>query len=190
MKPKFDDNQVRRLKLLADSNNNQLIFLGYVADLASGQILDALNNNPCLNKTELKILQTLLLHYSTAMSVKRIGKLVRFSDLPGGSSYANTFLRRAVQPIAKTFGNEPAKLLETAKRFNGFSLSYGDCSVEILALPRIPVTIILWEAKEFPASATILYDKSAINYLPTEDLAVIGELTTALLVEASTKTFG
>jgi hypothetical protein len=51
-------------------------------------------------------------------------------------------------------------------------------------LKGIPLTYILWKAEEFGASATVLYDQSASNYLPTEDLAGLGELTTARLIDA------
>jgi hypothetical protein len=87
-------------------------------------------------------------------------------------------------PIAGAFGDEPERLVECAERLGGLALSFGDCSVEVPALPRVPLTIILWRKNEFPATASILYDQTTNKYLPTEDLAVLGELTTARLVQA------
>ena len=104
--------------------------------------------------------------------------------MPGGHAYEGVFLQRAVQPIANVFGDEPERLVEASKRLNGHVLAYGDFSVEIPALPRIPLVMILWCASEFPASATILCDESASSYLPTEDLAVLGELMTARLLQS------
>jgi hypothetical protein len=43
---------------------------------------------------------------------------------------------------------------------------------------------IVWKADEFSATASVLFDQSASEYLPTEDLAVLGELTTARLRKA------
>jgi len=46
----------------------------------------------------------------------------------------------------------------------------------------VPVVVVLWGASpEFPASANVLFDSSANNYLSTEQLAMLSELTTARL---------
>jgi hypothetical protein len=55
--------------------------------------------------------------------------------------------------------------------------------VEIPVL-EIPIVYILWRTSEFPASATTLFDASASHYLPTEDLAVLAELTTIRLEQS------
>jgi hypothetical protein len=46
---------------------------------------------------------------------------------------------------------------------------------------------VLWLKEEFPASLTVLYDESASKYLPTEDLAVLTELTSSRLIKAKAK---
>ena len=75
-------------------------------------------------------------------------------------------------------------MTQAAKLLGGVERSFGDASFEVEALKGIPLTYILWGAEEFPAVANILYDESASNYLPTEDLAVLGELTTSRLIQA------
>jgi hypothetical protein len=181
---RLDEDENKRLKRLADSGSGCLEFLGYVVDLESGEVSDSLRKTGDVANIEFEALQVLLSHYSRAEPVEIAGKLVRFADLPGGHAYEKAFLQRAVQPIAEAFGDDPEKLVETAKRLNGVALGYGDFSVEIPALPRIPLVIIVWRASEFPASANIFYDESASSYLPTEDLAVLGELTTTRLLKA------
>jgi hypothetical protein len=89
--------------------------------------------------------------------------------------------------VAEGFGENPQELIKTTKLLDGIQLNHGDASVEIAALRGIPLTYILWGAGEFPASSNILYDESASKYLPTEDLAVLGELTTSRLKEAKNK---
>jgi hypothetical protein len=176
------EDEIVKLRRLAGSSSH-LEFLGYVLDLESGEIYDSLRKTADL-KVEFQVLRVLLAHYSKAEQGERAGKLVKFADLPGGYAYERAFLQRAMQPIADVFGDEPEKIVEAAKRLNGRVLSYGDFSVEIPTLPWITLVIILWRADEFPASATILYDETASNYLQTEDLAVLGELTTARLIQA------
>ena len=185
MKLKIEENEVKRLRLSIEfeSVSDRFEFLGYVIDLESGEISDILTNNCQLARAEFDVLQTLLTHYCKAEPVERTGILVKFASLPGGQAYEKAFLKRAVEPIADAFGEKPEGLAECAKAFGGVSKAYGDVSVEIYALPNVPLTIILWETNEFPAQASILFDESASHYLPTEDLAVLGELTTSRLLK-------
>jgi len=175
----FSEGEVEGLKLLA--GNGRLELLGFVVNLESGEVRDSLREAGDVTKVEFEVLQVLLAHYAKSEPVELSRVLVKFADLPGGRAYEGAFLKRAVQPIADSFGDEPEKMLECAKRLNGFALTYCDYSVEIPALPHLPVTIILWQQSEFAATATLLFDHSASRYLPTEDLAVLGELTTARL---------
>jgi hypothetical protein len=118
-----------------------------------------------------------------AEPTERTGRLVKFRDLPGGYAYEKAFIQRVIQPVTTVFGDKPEALVEAAKLLNGVALTYGDASVEIPVL-EIPIVYILWRTSEFPASATTLFDQSASHYLPTEDLAVLAELTTARLEQS------
>jgi hypothetical protein len=176
--------EIRRLKRLVNSGCDCLEFLGFTVDLGSGEVYDQLKKDTLCNERDIEVLHVLLAHYSRAERTERTGRLVKFQDLPGGHAYEKAFVQRVIQPIAKTFGDEPEALVEAAKLLNGVALVYGDSSVEIPALTGIPIVYILWRADEFPASATTLFDESASHYLPTEDLAVLAELTTIRLEQS------
>lgn len=76
-------------------------------------------------------------------------------------------------------------LHQAAKILGGEKLGYGDCAVKIYSLPLVPITIVLWsETSEFPASANILFDSSADNYLSTEQIVMLSELTVTRLRHA------
>jgi hypothetical protein len=124
----------------------------------------------------------LLSHYAKSEPIKASGKLIKFADLPGGYAYEKAFLKRAVQPLAEVFGEKPEKMCEHMDWLGGHELTFGDCSVAIPALPHLPLTIIVWRRSEFPAEATVLFDATASHYLPTEDLAVLGELAIARML--------
>lgn len=109
---------------------------------------------------------------------------MKFRDLPGGPAYELAFLQRAVQPLVEAFGENPETLVAAAKLLGGWSLSHGDASAEVSALEGIPLVYIVWKADEFSATANVLYDESASSYLPTEDLAVLGELASNRLIKA------
>ena len=161
-------------------------FLGFTIDLDKNTITDNLPNLVGnLSERTTQILTTLLGHYSLANPIESMGTLVKYKDIPGGYAYEDAFIKRAIDPIVEVFGEEPKNLLGAVDLLGGTKLTLGDASLEIPTLKGIPLTYILWGKEEFPASANILYDVSASSYLPTEDLAVLGELSKQRLIEAS-----
>ena len=130
------------------------------------------------------MLSVLFSHYVSGKPSPTTSILIKFNKLQGGYAYERAFNTRAAQPVAKAFGKKPADLLEAGKMLGGTPLEYGNSSVQILAIEGIPIVYILWAEAEFPASTTVLFDQSANSYLPTEDLAVLTELTSSRLVKA------
>jgi hypothetical protein len=175
------EREIERLKRLTSFMGECIDFLAYAVNLHSGEAYDRLQEVAVRDEREIGVLHSLLAHYSKAEPMARTGKLAKFRGLPGGYAYEKAFQQRAVQPIAETFGDEPETLVKAAKQLNGVALAFGDASVEIPALPWVPIVYVLWKTGEFPASATTLFDESASRHLPTEDLAVLAELTTSRL---------
>lgn len=176
--------QLSKIRKLAKvEEGSPYVFLGCSLDLETGDFKDLICEGRSFSEWAVQILSVLLFHYSSAKPVAEIGRLVKFEDLPGGHAYDRTFVQRAVQPIATVFGEKPAEFVEAAKMIGGKPLNLGDASMEISALEGIPLTYILWRADEFPASANVLFDESASFYLPTEDLAGLGEMTTLRLTD-------
>lgn len=183
MKINLSPDAAKRLQALLDSALYE--FLGFTVDLKSSDITDNLAQpNAKLNDWTIEVLSTLLTHYSTSTFTLPSGKLVKYKDLPGGCAYEGAFVKTAIQPIADVFGENPQELLQTASKLGGKPLSYGDASAEINALKGIPLVFIVWGKEEYPAAASILYDQTASKYLPTEDLAVLGEIATSRLIQA------
>jgi hypothetical protein len=184
IKLNLDTQTLQRLKRLTGTACYQ--FLGFTLDLEKTVIIDNLSQSTnSLSDWAIQMFTVLLSHYSLAKPAVAPGKLIKFKDIPGGYAYEEAFNQRAVQPIAEVFGEKPQELPKAAKLIGGRQLSLGDASTEIPALKGIKLTYILWSSGEFPATASILYDQTASNYLPTEDLAVLGELTTNRLIETN-----
>lgn len=172
-------------RLVKPKQDGSYHFSGFALDLETGEIKDQLAGVPLeANDMYIQVLSILLEHYTVGNQTPRSGKLVKFKDVPGGYAYEAAFNQRAIMPIEQAFGEKPQELIAAAKLLNGVSLDYGDVSAEVPALEGIPLVYILWMANEFPASANILFDESASSFLPTEDLAVLGELTTSRLLQA------
>lgn len=165
-------------------NSPNLRFLKSNLSLETGQIYDEIRNKPFSEIQQAAY--CILSGYAEAKTTEETHKLVSFSQLPGGQNYNNAFNRRAVQPIEKTFGSSPEQLLKAAALFDGEKMTLGDYSTKIYALPLVPIVVLLYAANsEFSASANMLFDSSISNYLSTEQVAMLGELTSARLRFAS-----
>ena len=185
MKLRIQKEQLEHLgKLFNIEKGSTYQMLGYEINFSTGNIHDKLDQNTRHNDADIQVIAVLLLHYLLGKPILKTGKLIKFKDLQGGYAYERAFIQRAVQPIAHEFGENPAELLEAANLLNGKPLVLGDASVEIPTLEGLSLVYILWGKHEFPANASVLYDESASSYLPTEDLAIIAELTTSRLIKA------
>jgi len=127
----------------------------------------------------------LLLHYlAYAKELKPEGELITFRELEGGDVYYDAFFRRAIKPITDTFGTKAEALREAGKNIGVREEGRGDCTLVMDVLPKIPVTVTLWEGDdEVPASANMIFDASIKELLPTEDVAVIGGFVASVLIK-------
>jgi len=147
-------------------------------------IQDQIDNNARQTEFDAQILSVLFSHYVSGKPSPLTSILIKFNRLQGGYAYEKAFNIRAAQPVAKAFGKKPDDLLKAGKMLDGKPLKYGDCSILIPSMEGIPIVYILWAETEFPAYTTVLFDQSANSYLPTEDLAVLTELTSSRLIKA------
>jgi hypothetical protein len=100
-------------------------------------------------------------------------ELITYREVPAGEFYFPAFVKRAEAPMLKVFGPQPQRLTEVAPQIGGEpAQGHGDVAAMFQALPRIPVTLVLWAGDdEFEPSGKILFDRSIADYLPTEDIA-------------------
>jgi len=137
--------------------------------------------------------QVLLLHYLNGVCPSGLGgnteKWVSFQDLPEGRFYMDAFIKRAKDPLLKTFGTSPKKMVEAASRlYNASPMDFGDFSVSVKALPMVPVVLVLWEGDdEFPAEANILFDGGISGMLSAEDIAWLAGMVVYPLIAMAKK---
>lgn len=121
--------------------------------------------------------QVLLLHYLNGAVSSRgtpaTGKWISFQDVPDGRFYMDAFIKRAKDPLLRTFGSHPERMPElTAQAYGASPLDYGDFSVIVKAFPLVPVALVLWEGDdEFPPDGNILFDRNISGILSAEDIA-------------------
>jgi len=128
-----------------------------------------------------------MLHYLvTAKGTPPTGRPVTFRELPEGNVYFPTFNQRAVRPVMDRFSKDPDQLLKAAAAMAGRRVEQGDLAVTIDALPRVPVTFVVWRGdEELPPQGNILFDANVTDYLPTEDITVLCETIAWRLVRSA-----
>jgi len=163
---------------LGFEESDSLRFLRLSLSLKDGSISDELITGRKLHPYEVKGIYCILYGYASSNPVEETSKLISFRKIPGGWLYHRPFTYRVLKSIEKAFGPNPSLLVRAGGLLGGNKAEYGDYSVRIYSLPLIPLTVILWaETEEFPASANILYDSSITNYLSTEQIVMLSELT-------------
>jgi len=117
----------------------------------------------------------LILHYLITASGRPLSsELISFKALGEGLAYYPNFSQRVIQPLLTAFGQNPDNMLKSAIWLGGVKSDYGDLAATIPAFPRVPLTLVLWRGDdEFPPSVNILFDRTASDYLPLEDLIVL-----------------
>jgi len=124
------------------------------------------------------------LHYITytGKPVNRSGWLA-YRDLPGARQFSYTFEEMSERKIAKRFAFDLEGLQKSSKFLDFKNHEVGDFSIEVKALPRVPILLVVWKAsEEQTGEAKILFHPSAPFYLHPEDLAVLGILFAERLI--------
>ncbi len=130
--------------------------------------------------------KALLLHYLTNAKIKPLsGNLISFKEIKGGGAiYYQTFRKRAIQPLIKTFGQDAGRLYNAGAKLDGAVEKFGSAGVTLKIFPLVPVTYVIWQGdEELPANATILFDDSVSSYLPDEDIVLAASFGTYELIK-------
>jgi hypothetical protein len=114
---------------------------------------------------------SLLYYLLKAQNIPPFDNLLKPQDLKSRLLYFTGSHVLPLEPIAARFSNDPEGLLAQGARYGGQPRSFGDAAVELLPLPRVPLTVILWEAdEEFAARAYLLFDEVCELQLPADIL--------------------
>lgn len=132
-------------------------------------------------------LQVLLLHYLLGVSSCPLtDRWVSFRELDGGALYYPAFKARAIDPLVRAFGQNPGRLRRSASSLGAEPLSIGETSLVLRFFDKLPVALVLWAGDdEVAPSASMMFDASANKMLSTEDLTVVGGVTSRALVDAA-----
>ncbi len=122
-------------------------------------------------------LEITLLHYLLqANGVSVADEWIAYRQLPGASLFGSRFIQMAINPLLRAFGDDAEAFRRAGEALGGIAMSRtGDAAFKFRALPKIPMAYIFYQGEEgIPSSVNILFDAAAENYLPTEDLSLLG----------------
>ena len=125
----------------------------------------------------------ILSYLINAEDVPLANKLVGPETLPGGQFFFRGIHKFPTERLERAFGDCPEGLYRIAGQFDGQRCEFGDASIRLCVLPRIPLTIVIWRGDdEFPARASILFDRTAAKQLPLDALATAVSLAVDAMV--------
>jgi len=131
--------------------------------------------------------QVLILHYLMAAEIPDLsGQWVSYREIPGASFYFGAFVKRAVDPLKKVFGQNISGFCRAAEKLQARKIENGDAGFEFRMFPAVPLQLILWEGDdEFPAEANILFDETIGRILSPEDVAWLAGMVVYRLIALS-----
>ncbi len=147
----------------------------YEADIAGRKVISCSCNAPAKDYHAVLILHYLIKKMGGLPSLS--GEWISFSGLRGFESYEPVFKKRAVMPIIRKYGANPAALLEAGERFGAKKSAYGDAGIIFEAFPGVPAMIAVWQGEEgLEPNASIAFDRNITDIFCTEDIVVLAEV--------------
>ena len=132
--------------------------------------------------------QILLIRYLVAENGGPLeDKEVSQKDFPGGVTFFQGPHTLNVAPIVKLYGRDPEAFEIRARELAAVPVPNGDKAMRFLPFPVMPVTYVLWkEDEEFPASVSVLFDKSITRWFELDMIFTLVLVLTERIVGGQT----
>ncbi|MHC4455919.1 MAG: DUF3786 domain-containing protein [Planctomycetota bacterium] len=162
-----------------------LLNTDYIVNLSDRQIFSVSEDSSQMEAGFIEQL-CILAYLINAQDLPLTNKLVKPERLPSGQFFFRGLHSLPTQKLEETFGSCTEVLQKVAEQFCAKRCEFGDASIELNVLSRVPLTIVIWRGDdEFPARASILFDETAGEQLPLDALGAAVELTVETLVKAA-----
>jgi hypothetical protein len=127
----------------------------------------------------------ILAYLINAKDLPVANELVKTETLPGGQFFFRGQHRLPTKKLEEAFGECPERLYRITEKFGAKRCEFGDSSIELYILPRLPITIVIWGVdEEFGARASILFDRTAGAHLLLDALLAAVTLAVKAVIEA------
>ena len=169
-----------------------LLSAEYVVNLSDRNIFSTRSGSPqsaghlTVEPAEFLEQLCILAYLINAQDIPLADKLVGPETLPGGQFFFRGLHSLPTEKLEQTFGSHPEVLHQISAQFDTERCEFGDASIRLYVLPRLPLTIVIWRrCEEFDARASILFDQTAASQLPLDALLAAANLTVEELVKAA-----
>ena len=154
----------------------------YTVNLSEKKVLSAKHSAQAGFFEELCILAYLINSKDLPVS----NKLIAAQSLPTGQFFFRGLHKLDTEKLEEAFGECPERLYKIADEFGAKRCEFGDASIQLNVLPRIPLTIVIWRSdNEFPARSSVLFDETAAEQLPLDALWSAANLAIKALIKES-----
>jgi hypothetical protein len=122
-----------------------------------------------MDRVDPELCLSALWYLITAKDIPLSGKLIRPVSLPGGQIFIKGSHILPLQQVAEKYGRNPSGFITQAEEYGGEILSFGDASIKLMAYPRVPIDMVLWQGdEEFDDNVDILLDESCVYQIPLD----------------------
>lgn len=127
----------------------------------------------------------ILAYLINATETPLANKLVRAEALEAGTFFFRGPHTLPAEKLVAAFGYDPLLLYEAGKQLGARRQNYGDASIELFVLPRVPLTLVVWGADaEFSGRASILLDQTADKQLPLDAIGAAVEIAVKAVISS------
>ena len=118
-----------------------------------------------------------------AKDIPHTGRLIKPNNIKGGEMFFRGSHALPLESMAKRYEDDKESFIKRGIELCAEVLNYGDASIKLLPMPRIPVTLILWlKDEEFPPRADLLLDSTCELQLPLDIIWSIAMMSVLVMM--------
>lgn len=126
---------------------------------------------------------SVLWYLVNAKDIPLTERLIKPVDIKGGQRFSAGTHLLPLDRIAEKYGTDKEGFLRRGREFGAERLAYGDVSLRLFPVPRVPVTLILWlEDEEYPPRVDLLLDSTCNHQIASSDIIWAMALTSTLVM--------
>lgn len=111
------------------------------------------------------------------------GRLVKPENLKGGQHFFRGTHHIPLETLTKNYETKKQAFIERGMELGGRAINMADASIELLPLPNVPVTLLLWiKDDEFPSRSTLLFDSTIEIHLPLDIIWSVAMMSVLAMV--------
>lgn len=118
-----------------------------------------------------------------AKDIPLSGQHVKPSGITGGAAFFRGTHVLPLEKLAAHYSGNIEAFAEKGKKMGATGDRYGDASLRFFPLPRVPVSLLLWDGDdEFPARTDLLLDSTCQFHLPLDIIWSVSMMTILIMM--------